>query len=546
VIMAVTEVQEQVQAEVLRVLSSISDRMALAAKTGVAFGGARDYYSILGYQRKIEFEDYYGKYDRQDIAGRIVESPALTTWRKPPLVYETEDTENLTPFEEAWNKLLKRHRIWHYFQRVDILAGIGRYGVLLIGFRDGDLASPVKPGQFKGVDDLLYLAVYHEGSAKIERFVTDPTNPRFGLPEYYKIDLSGSLKRQANSGAGDLAAGSQLVHWTRVIHVAEGLEEDEVFGRPRLRRVYNLLDDLQKVVGASAEMFWQGAYRGPVVSTKDDFTIDKTNADQIAQEIEEYVHGLRRIMRLHGLEAQFPPGNVPDPSRIFDVIMTLIASVTGIPKRILMGSERGELASTQDEDNWLGRIAERQVQFAEPVILRQFIDRLIWAGVLPQVQDEERGYQVEWPSLFVLSEKEQAEINRIKAETARVLAPDGRVELLIPRQEARKVFLDLDAVPVGGLPENKVLQLNEWELESRLGIISRREMLRQRGFSEDEIDRILLEVEEDRDIQGFGIRRLENLLNPPSGEFGQETGDESQEESENPETEKTEEESVEQ
>lgn len=493
----------------IRTLSAIADRLRLQAGLGTSHGGARDYYQVFGYKRKLSFEDYYSRYDRQDIAGRIVDAPARTTWRKPPLVYETEDSATETPFEKAWNELLKRHRIWHYMQRVDRLAGIGRFAILLLGFRgDDDLAKPVSPGQFKGVDDLLYLAAYHEGSVEINDWVTNPSDPRFGLPNTYKLKLGST------DGKTGIPRRTVIVHHSRVIHVAEELDEDEVFGRPRLHRVFNLLDDLQKLVGASAEMFWQGAYRGPAVTTREGYQLDETAAEKLAEEIDEYIHGLRRFMRLHGLEVQFPQGQSPDPSKIFDVVMTLIAAVTGIPKRILMGSERGELASTKDEDNWLGRIVERQQQFAEPVILRPFIDRLIEVGILPTPMN---GYTVEWPPLFVLSEKDQAEINRIRAETARVLAPDGRVDLLIPRQEARVVFLGLDEEPNGGLPENRFRQLEEWQAESQLGIISRREMLRKRGLSEAEIDRILQEVEDDRGVEGFGIGRLAGLLAEATG-----------------------------
>ena len=44
----------------------------------------------------------------------------------------------------------------------------------------------------------------------------------------------------------------------------------------------------------------------------------------------------------------------------------------------------------------MSQIQERHEQFAEPSILRPFIDRLIWLGALPAPV----GYEVEWPSLF--------------------------------------------------------------------------------------------------------------------------------------------------
>src|SRR5690625_987743 len=62
------------------------------------------------------------------------------------------------------------------------------------------------------------------------------------------------------------------------------------------------------------------------------------------------------------------------------------------------------------------------------------------------------------------------------------------------------------------LPEDKEGTLRTWQIESDLGILSRREMLRRDGLSEEEIDKRLQEVEDDRGAQGFGLSRLDALL----------------------------------
>ena len=43
-------------------------------------------------------------------------------------------------------------------------------------------------------------------------------------------------------------------------------------------------------------------------------------------------------------------GELQDPTGAIDNILKLISAGTGIPLRKLTGSERGELASTQDDD----------------------------------------------------------------------------------------------------------------------------------------------------------------------------------------------------
>ena len=84
----------------------------------------------------------------------------------------------------------------------------------------------------------------------------------------------------------------------------------------------------------------------------------------------------------------------------------MIAATTGIPKRKLTGSERGELASSQDAQAWTDEIETRQTNYAWPNILLPCINRLIWAGVLP----EPKGLiSCEWPSLLESDKVQEAD-----------------------------------------------------------------------------------------------------------------------------------------
>jgi uncharacterized protein len=66
-----------------------------------------------------------------------------------------------------------------------------------------------------------------------------------------------------------------------------------------------------------------------------------------------------------------------------DAIMDMIAGGSRVPKRILLGSERGELASTQDKENFDARVKDRRKDHAGPNVFRPFVDRLVWMGALP-------------------------------------------------------------------------------------------------------------------------------------------------------------------
>ena len=421
--------------------STALSRTQLQSTLGYQYGTDRDMYDILGYKKNPEFIDYFARYQRQDIASRVVDAAPNATWRRGPIVYEENPGEPGTKFEKDWAYLQEKLKIFQYLERVDRLSGIGSYGILLLGLRDGGkLASPISLRSSFNLDSLIYLSVYNEGSAKIGGFVQNPGDPRFGRVEYYTVDLAGDLQLDDKEDKVD-------IHHSRVLHVAEGLLEDEIYGTPRLRPVYNLLHDLEKVVGGSPEMFWQGAYRGLHVDINPEFQtgdLDDADLDDLVEEIDEYVHGIRRVIRTQGVTVKPIDVELGDPASTFDMLTDLISGTSKIPKRILFGSERGELASEQDEVNWNSRIRERQEQFAEPQILRPFVDKVIELGI---VSPPKKDYVIEWPNLFELDElrRAQAAWTWGRAAEKLVIAVQGG---LLSKGEARTMLgADPETVP---------------------------------------------------------------------------------------------------
>jgi hypothetical protein len=382
------------------------DRMSGIQQYGTAFGGARDYYAILGYLADPQPSDYRARYDRDPIASRIIEFPPEETWRDTPTIKDgkDKDAKDDTPFCDAWSAFAERLHVYSYCQRVDTLAGIGTFGLLHIGVAgEGDLQAPVM--RVRDPNNIIYLQAYGEESVEVYEWQTDPSSPRYGLPHIYRI----AVRHMDGKSKSNFSSKSVLIHWSRCIHVAEGLLENEVFGRPRLQRVVNLLDDLLKVVGGSAEATWLLMRKGFVLDidpTMDD--MDEAQTEALNAQFEEYEHGIRRFIKTRGLKVNDLGSETVDPAGLFDAILTLISVATHIPKRILQGSEAGELASSQDAANWAGYVAGRQLNFAEPVILRPLIDRLIQWKVIPAPSNKR--YTAVWDALFEMSDEEKARI----------------------------------------------------------------------------------------------------------------------------------------
>lgn len=433
------EKELSVNEQIVALSAQMSRDMLARALGQYAYEGNRDYYTVLGYERNPDYEYYAGRYERQDIASRIVDLPAQDTWKRPPLVSENDDTE--TPFVQAWAELVDRLHIWSMLTRADRLSGIGSYGVLLIGTKDQrDMKEPLTPDSLSNPRDVLYLRPLDEKGASIAQWVHDPTSPRYGLPELYTIDTS----------LGDLQ-GSKSVHWTRVLHLADGKLNSETYGTPRLLRVLNRLDDLLKLVGGSAEATWLGMRPGTMLGPKEGYDLNVTTSrNELEEEIYRYAHDPLRVLLMRGIEAQqLGSPSVVDISGPFDVAMSLISAASGIPKRILLGSAAGELASAQEDSRqWAGTIRARQKTYAEPEILRPLIDRLIMVGALPKPGPQ--GYDIgeldpktnerEWPSILETTESEEAQIAQARAQAVRTLSDPVTGQMPIELTEARELL----------------------------------------------------------------------------------------------------------
>lgn len=379
---------------VMRALSTLVDRQrTIALAAGMQYNGTRDIYSALGYPREISLQTYREVYERGGIAKRIVDAYPRATWAGGALLLEDETKGEETPFEKAARELFQEHDLWSRLLRADILAGLGHYSVLLIG-------APGKMDQPLGrVPKILYFNQVGEDRAPISKFEGNTSVKNFGLPLIYNLNL-GPL----NAPFGGLAVQKQ-VHHTRTIHIAEGCLDDDVMGEPRLRAVFNYLLDLDKNVGGGSEAAWRRMDPGMQVDVNPEVDLDEEEEARLEDEIDEFYHNLRRTIRTRGTKVTPLSSNVFNFGPNAMAIVQFITATTGIPYRIFIGSERGELASTQDRNNWTDRIAERRREFASHIV-RRLVDRLIACGALPKPKK----YDVTWPNIEALDEFTKSEI----------------------------------------------------------------------------------------------------------------------------------------
>jgi hypothetical protein len=418
-------------------MSVMLSRAQLAARLGNQYGSDRNVYQALGYPTSLAYDQYYAQYERQDIAKAIIDRPIKATWNGDIKVVQI-DQKDETDFEKAWKDIWSKLQLKSKLIRLDKLSCIGDYGVLLLGLDDvkrpDDWIKPVTSGTRK----LLYVKPLGEDSAQLDTYETNPNNERYGLPTIYNIGIKNP----------DYAAGQQMtisqqirVHYSRVLHVTGELLESEFVGVPVLQAVYNRLMDLEKLVGASAEMFWRGARPGYTGVVDKEFTLTDPMKVALQEQLDEYEHNLRRFLVNQGIDISALDMQVADPINHVDIQLQMISAVTGIPKRILIGSERGELASTEDKGSWLELIQERQKNYAEMRILRPLIDFCIKYNMIPNPSSP---YTILWPDVFAPSEKERALVGQIRASALQSYMNNPTAEIVVPPEIFYQYFLGLE------------------------------------------------------------------------------------------------------
>lgn len=383
-----------------------------------------------GLPAQISLDNYRDMYQRDAVATRVVEFWPKECWAITPEIFEDEDPEVSTPFEEAWEDVGKQLRgehswlksedgnpVWELLARADELSGIGSFGVILLGFDDGEeLNKEIKFTPGKGDRrKLLYARALSEPLVQVQTRCTDRKNPRFGLPETYNVTLESFEDGQAHVGTLPANVDFSMVHWTRVLHIADvwhTASESDVFAVPRMRSVYNHLHSIRKVYYGDAEAYWKNVLMKIFFETQPQLGGDvNVDTGALKDMMEAMGNGLQGWGALMGMSAKTVAPSVVDPKTHIDVQIDAICLKLGVSRRSFIGSQEGQMGGKGDsesgDDRDSKRVMHRMNRYLTPRVVGPFVDRLISVGVLPVPDDD---YTVIWDQTKEVSDKEQAEV----------------------------------------------------------------------------------------------------------------------------------------
>ncbi len=450
----------------------------------------------------------------------------IEAWQVSPSLFEQEDAESKTQFEEEWDALPTMlgaepsyhaeesgSKIWSTCLTADILAGECRYGIILIGLKDGKELS--EPASYRKGQEITFLRPFPEYLARVNAFEYDKSNPRYGQPLSYSVQFSDP-RDSGDSGLNEPNT-TEYVHWSRVVHIADmwhTASPSAIFAVPRIKPVRNPILDVRKVRASSAEMYYKGAFGGHHFGTHPQLGADvDVDADAMRDVYEEYINGLQRAIFTSGMSVDPLAPQVVDPTPQILAHIEAIAMKIRCPKRKLIGNETGERATEDDAKQWAGILGSRNDRQTTPNLIAPLVNRLINLGVL---SIPKKGYRIWWPELYAMSEETKA--TTLLTRTQAYVAYSSGMETIVPPLDYMTKFDDMEEEEAEAILASAAEALEDPEQPAPLlslvggvdAILSMFEKFQMKAISEETLKQLIMlfyKVPEDRvdDIIADGL-----------------------------------------
>lgn len=390
---------------------TLSRRSIFGQRIGISNNGSRDLWSIFGYNRNRTFDLYYQYYRYNDVGSRVVTSLPKSCWRDGFTVRDANEDEVL----ENEIAVLVQRKLLRWLENADILNRIGELSVLYIGLPDGgDLTQPI--GAVSGAKlEQVYFSAFSQPGVTITKYNDDVTSERYGLPEIYSLQ---QVPRETNSNVVSQTKPIE-VHWSRVIHMAEGALDNSLVGLPALEPILNRLHDLNKTIGGAAEAYFRNA-RGKIAYKADESFAGFRNEDEqnaFREQAAAFQNNWQDTISLVGVEAKGIDTPHHDPMNSAKIALQAISGQTGIPIRILTGEGAGQLAGNEDKASYNQLISDRQELLCADWVT-QIMQRLEMAGLIEWQED----FVIDWPELEALSENDKSEVRQRNANAFNQIA----------------------------------------------------------------------------------------------------------------------------
>lgn len=388
------------------------------------------HYTDFGWPVSVEFKMLHDMYRRNGLAKAGVNLTKGKTWEDYPALWENEEPQE-TKAEKDIADRFEHLRLWQRVADADRRALVGGYSGLILRFADNKaFREPVGrvPGGLMGLVEVIPA---WRSQLEVSEWDTDERSDTYGQPKMFQFNES------ALGGANQTNLRSFEVHPDRVVIWSE---DGTVHAESALLAGYNDLMTCEKVSGAGGEGFWKNAKSGLSLEMDKEARLeDMAKAmgvpldevvDAMDEQIADFNQGLDKVLMLQGMTAKTMGVTLPSPEHFFNIALQSFAASLSIPVKILIGSQTGERASTEDAREWAKVNNARRVDICRPN-LRTLIDRLVRFGII-----QDKSWVIGWTDLTEATMGEK--IDRAD-KMASINQKSGEIEPVYTNEEIREV-----------------------------------------------------------------------------------------------------------
>lgn len=399
-------------------------------------------YRYSGRNSHVTFEEASDLFTYNGIARKIIKAPADEAVRAG---FELRDGTTPLLQDADIQSVLEDLRVQEVFSAA--LAWDRLYGgaaILMLVNDGGTLEDPLNEEQIKAVEG---LEVFEPPEIQVHEsyYYDDPYNPNYGKPEFYTlIGYNGN---------------SFLVHESRLLVFKGGIIPTQ---KRRMRDGWGgkVLDELrenllQYSAGNSLALMALSRMSQGILKL-DGLTnnLENEETEKFVQARLQLIDMVRHLMNTIAIDKEddydLKNMSLAGVKEIIEQFETALSAASDIPVTVLFGRSPGGLNSTgkADMENYYNLVRRIQERVLKPKLVR-LIDLLQKAKAVTTLPEH---YVIEFKPLWLPTEKEQAEVESLKAQASEHDA--GAIQHLvdigaISAEDARETVRQAGRIKVG-------------------------------------------------------------------------------------------------
>ena len=318
---------------------------------------------------------------------------------------------------------------------------------IYLGMKDRTPAEPLDLDRVKK-GDLLYLHVLNKAEATPGTIIRDVTSEYYGEPESYSMT--------GRNGSMVTVHPSRMIRFVGADVLDDQMQAYDGWGDSVLQVVYDAIQNATSASQHVAALIPEAKTDVVYVPQLSEFLRDAGTTRRLTDRF-TYANTIKSMFNMILLEGDGKDAgekweqkqiNFAHLPELIQQYLQIASGAADIPVTRLLGQSPSGLNSTGDGDikNYYDNVSARQKTELQPQIAR--IDEVIIRsalGVRP------RDIYFTWAPLYTMSEKEQAETFKMKADAARAIAGGSGQMPIVPIEALSDAFVNM-LVEDGSMP----------------------------------------------------------------------------------------------